>query len=37
MEKKAFVTKEMIERFVENIPHRFISMMKRESVRMQKH
>ena len=33
MEKKAFVTK----RLQKNILHRFISMMKRESVRMQKH
>ena len=36
MEKKAFVTKEMIEKIAEKYPTRFISMMKRESGRMRR-
>ena len=37
MEKKAFVTKEMIEKIVEKYPTPFHIYDERESVRMQKH
>ena len=37
MSKKPFVTKEQVEEIVKTYPTRFIFMMRKESVRMQRH